>query len=85
MKSFHACGVLHGDLRSWNMLFAKDGSISIIDFDSSSIRTARQVDYEAESNRLESFIRGNYIDKDPVLVPTISEPHSGSGTSEPGD
>ncbi|KAF9053744.1 hypothetical protein BDZ89DRAFT_1056311 [Hymenopellis radicata] len=68
VDGIHDAGVLHGDIRSWNMLLDSDERVWIIDFDHASLEGSER-DYVAESERLERFIKGKYIDRDPVLVP----------------
>lgn len=68
LKNIHACGVLHGDLRPWNILVDDKGKLTIIDFDRAS-RKAEGYHYEREEERLERFIDGDEIDAERATGP----------------
>jgi serine/threonine protein kinase len=42
-KMLHEHGVLHGDIRSENVLVLRDGSVRIIDFDNASILPEKDI------------------------------------------
>lgn len=68
LKGIHECGVLHGDLRALNVLMDEKGTITMIDFDHASRRASAE-DYEAETERLDRFLAGAYIDGEPAHGP----------------
>ncbi|KAF9016333.1 hypothetical protein BDZ89DRAFT_1075700 [Hymenopellis radicata] len=61
MSSVHAAGVLHRDLRTWNILINDAGSISIIDFDRANI-DAHEEDFQLEWERLEKLLKGKHVE-----------------------
>ncbi|KAF9021586.1 hypothetical protein BDZ89DRAFT_1137933 [Hymenopellis radicata] len=66
LASIHAAGVIHRDLRSWNILVDAGGQISIIDFDRASTSPSHS-DFEKESARLEKFLAGKHIDDGQII------------------
>ncbi|KAF9038305.1 hypothetical protein BDZ89DRAFT_1157159 [Hymenopellis radicata] len=66
LKSIHKAGVLHRDLRSWNMLVDGFDRVFITDFDRSSLN-ASATEYRFEVERLEKFLSGGYVDRDPII------------------
>ena len=65
LESIHAAGVLHRDIRSWNVVVDDEG-LSIIDFDRASL-TASEFDYTEEMRRMKRFVDGGYIDEEPII------------------
>ncbi|KAF9037352.1 hypothetical protein BDZ89DRAFT_1061508 [Hymenopellis radicata] len=66
MTSIHAAGVLHRDLRTWNILVNDAGGISIIDFDRSNI-DAQEKDFRVEWERLEKLLKGQHVENGQVI------------------
>lgn len=66
LDEIHAAGVLHRDLRSWNLLVNLQGSISIIDFDRATL-SAHPNEYAAEKHRMQRFLKGERIDFDRAI------------------
>lgn len=66
LRSMHKAGVLHRDIRSWNLLEDDFGRVYIADFDRA-IRLASQKYYTVELERLKRFIDGGYVDDEPVI------------------
>ncbi|KAF9027857.1 hypothetical protein BDZ89DRAFT_1160608 [Hymenopellis radicata] len=67
MSSIHAAGVLHRDLRTWNILVDDAGTgISIIDFDRSNI-DAQEKDFPVEWERLEKLLKGKHVENGQVI------------------
>lgn len=66
LKAIHAAGVLHGDLRSWNILIDELGGVSIIDFDRASLHPTFE-ELREERLRLEALLRGEYVDENPPI------------------
>ncbi|KAF8912258.1 hypothetical protein CPB85DRAFT_1434526 [Mucidula mucida] len=62
----HEAGVLHRDVRSWNIMEDKFGRVRFTDFDRSSLEGTPK-DYHAEQERLDRFVEGEFIDKDNVI------------------
>lgn len=65
LKAIHAAGVLHRDIRSWNIVVNNE-RLSIIDFDRASL-TASKLDYTEEMNRMERFVNGKFIDEEAII------------------
>jgi len=56
LKNIHAAGVIHGDIRSPNLLIDKFGEVAIIDFDraeKNESKTARKAEFKALTRILE--------------------------------
>ncbi|KAF9026959.1 hypothetical protein BDZ89DRAFT_1113657 [Hymenopellis radicata] len=66
LRSIHAAGVLHRDLRVWNLLVNAKGHISIIDFDRATT-SASAHEFQREEARLDKFLRGEYIDDGEII------------------
>ena len=66
MSAIHAAGVLHRDVRSWNLTFSPSGDVNVIDFDRASLH-AREDQYKTELQRLERFIEGQSIDDESMI------------------
>ncbi|KAF9039609.1 hypothetical protein BDZ89DRAFT_1060767 [Hymenopellis radicata] len=66
LSAIHAAGVIHRDLRAWNILIDSSGRISIIDFDRAGTRPTA-ADIEKEVARLESFLNGELIDDGEII------------------
>ncbi|KAF8871801.1 hypothetical protein CPB85DRAFT_1513370 [Mucidula mucida] len=66
LTAIHEAGVLHRDVRSWNIMEDDSGRVRFTDFDRSSLRGKPQ-DYEAEQERLKRFMEGEYVDKDDII------------------
>lgn len=66
LGNIHGAGVLHRDIRSWNMMIDELGEVHIADFDRGSLHGSLS-DYAAEKARLEAFIQGRFIDEDAVI------------------
>ncbi|KAF9027850.1 hypothetical protein BDZ89DRAFT_1066586 [Hymenopellis radicata] len=66
MSSIHAAGVLHRDLRTWNILVNDAGGISIIDFDRANI-DAQEKDFRVEWERLEKLLKGQHVENGQVI------------------
>ncbi|KAF9037346.1 hypothetical protein BDZ89DRAFT_441370 [Hymenopellis radicata] len=66
MTSIHAAGVLHRDLRTWNILVNDAGGISIIDFDRANI-DAQEKDFRVEWERLEKLLKGQHVENGQVI------------------
>ncbi len=62
----HEAGVLHRDVRSWNIMEDDLGQVRFTDFDRSSFRGTSE-DYQAEQERLDRFIAGEFVDKDAII------------------
>ncbi|KAF4622915.1 hypothetical protein D9613_001544 [Agrocybe pediades] len=64
LKSIHAAGVHHGDIRPHNVLFDDKGRVKIIDFDSSTFDPDQINErmFENELSRLEAVLDGSYVD-----------------------
>ncbi|KAF8867730.1 hypothetical protein CPB85DRAFT_1264229 [Mucidula mucida] len=60
VSSIHAAGVLHRDLRTWNILVNDAGGISIIDFDRANT-DAQDKDIQVEWERLEKLLKGKHV------------------------
>ncbi|KAF8999577.1 hypothetical protein BDZ89DRAFT_1082706 [Hymenopellis radicata] len=54
LEGIHGAGILHRDIRSWNILIDESGQLYIADFD-------------REKKCLNSFISGKYVDEDAVI------------------
>ncbi|KAF8991725.1 hypothetical protein BDZ89DRAFT_1086524 [Hymenopellis radicata] len=63
LECIHKAGVLHRDLRSWNMLVDRFDRVFITDFDQSSFNGSEE-DYRLETERLQKFTAGAFIDND---------------------
>jgi serine/threonine protein kinase len=57
LKAIHAAGVLHGDIRSPNLLIDEFGESSIIDFDQAEKNDSEDAQ-ESEFRRLSSILEG---------------------------
>ncbi|KAF9018792.1 hypothetical protein BDZ89DRAFT_337546 [Hymenopellis radicata] len=66
LTAIHEAGVLHRDVRSWNIMEDESGRVRFTDFDRSSLR-GKTEDYQAEQERLDRFIKGVYVDKDDII------------------
>ncbi|KAF8906450.1 hypothetical protein CPB85DRAFT_1456625 [Mucidula mucida] len=66
LAAMHEAGVLHRDVRSWNIMMDDSGRVRFTDFDRSSLR-GKSEDYEAEKDRSKRFIEGEYVDKDDII------------------
>ncbi|KAF9032669.1 hypothetical protein BDZ89DRAFT_1063296 [Hymenopellis radicata] len=66
MSSIHTAGVLHRDLRTWNILVNDTGGISIIDFDRANI-DAHEEDFRLEWERLEKLLKGKHVENGEVI------------------
>ncbi len=60
MTVIHGAGVLHRDLRVWNILVDGTGRITIIDFDRANT-TANEQEFYWETERLEKLLRGEHV------------------------
>ncbi|KAF9034657.1 hypothetical protein BDZ89DRAFT_1062379 [Hymenopellis radicata] len=65
-KAIHAKGVLHRDLRSWNMMCNRYGEVSIIDFDRASLKASKE-EFSQEAARMARFLKGEFVDRDSVI------------------
>ncbi|KAF9040252.1 hypothetical protein BDZ89DRAFT_1110013 [Hymenopellis radicata] len=66
LTAIHGAGILHRDVRSWNMMEDDFGRVRFTDFDRSSFRGTSE-DYQAEQERLDRFIAGEFVDKDDII------------------
>ncbi|KAF9018399.1 hypothetical protein BDZ89DRAFT_1073913 [Hymenopellis radicata] len=66
LGSIHEAGILHRDVRSWNIMEDASGRVRFTDFDRASFH-AKEADYVAERARLDKFIGGEYVDDDRVI------------------
>ncbi|KAF9040266.1 hypothetical protein BDZ89DRAFT_1060691 [Hymenopellis radicata] len=66
LTAIHEAGVLHRDVRSWNMMEDDFWRVRFTDFDRSSFRGTSE-DYQAEQERLDRFIAGEFVDKDDII------------------
>lgn len=66
LADIHKAGVLHRDIRSWNIMVNDSGHISIIDFDRGSF-LGTESEYQEEKDRLGEFMGGRYIDRNSVI------------------
>ncbi|KAF9040202.1 hypothetical protein BDZ89DRAFT_1060616 [Hymenopellis radicata] len=66
LKAIHAKGVLHRDLRSWNMMCNQHGEVSIIDFDRASLKASKE-EFSQETVLLARFLKGEFVDRDSVI------------------
>ncbi|KAF8891165.1 hypothetical protein CPB85DRAFT_1441057 [Mucidula mucida] len=66
LTAIHEAGVLHRDVRSWNIMEDDFGRVRFTDFDRSSFRGTSE-DYQAEQERLDRFIAGEFVDKDDII------------------
>ncbi|KAF8890237.1 hypothetical protein CPB85DRAFT_1441245 [Mucidula mucida] len=66
LRGIHEGGVLHRDIRSWNILVDEFDHVYIADFDRGSFE-GTEANFVAEKARLDSFIAGNYVDEDEVI------------------
>ncbi|KAF8918543.1 hypothetical protein CPB85DRAFT_1430245 [Mucidula mucida] len=66
LASIHDAGILHRDVRSWNILEDAEGRVRFTDFDRGSFQ-ARPKDYLAEKQRLERFLRGEFVDRADII------------------
>lgn len=60
LETIHHAGILHGDLRAWNLLVADNGDVSIIDFDSAEF-DAPDKHYNAEERVMISLLDGKFV------------------------
>ncbi|KAK0452001.1 uncharacterized protein EV420DRAFT_702406 [Desarmillaria tabescens] len=65
LKSIHAAGVAHGDIRSWNLLEDDKGGLFIADFDRAKIHGSRR-QMAAELERIGNLLDGENIDDNSV-------------------
>ncbi|KAF9022681.1 hypothetical protein BDZ89DRAFT_1163128 [Hymenopellis radicata] len=66
LKNIHSAGVLHRDLRSWNMMYNGHGEVFIIDFDRASFKASEE-DLAREFERLARFLEGEFVDRDSII------------------
>ncbi|KAF9040218.1 hypothetical protein BDZ89DRAFT_1156737 [Hymenopellis radicata] len=66
LTAIHGAGILHRDVRSWNMMEDDLGQVRFTDFDRSSFRGTTE-DYRTEQERLDRFIEGEFVDKDDII------------------
>ncbi|KAF8871800.1 hypothetical protein CPB85DRAFT_1513369 [Mucidula mucida] len=66
LTSIHEAGVVHRDVRSWNIMEDEFGRVRFADFDRSSLEGTPE-DYRAEQERLDRFVEGEFIDKADVI------------------
>ncbi len=66
MSFIHAAGVLHRDLRTWNILVNDAGGISIIDFDRANT-DAQDKDIQVEWERLEKLLKGKHVENGEII------------------
>ncbi|KAK0205957.1 hypothetical protein DFS33DRAFT_1257225 [Desarmillaria ectypa] len=66
LKSIHAAGVAHGDIRSWNLLEDDKGGLFIADFDRAKIHGSQR-QMAAELKRMGFLLDGANIDDDYVI------------------
>ncbi|KAF9040267.1 hypothetical protein BDZ89DRAFT_1035190 [Hymenopellis radicata] len=66
LTAIHGAGILHRDVRSWNIMEDDLGQVRFTDFDRSSFRGTTE-DYRAEQERLDRFIEGEFVDKDAII------------------
>ncbi|KAF9012785.1 hypothetical protein BDZ89DRAFT_1077365 [Hymenopellis radicata] len=66
LTAIHEAGVLHRDVRSWNIMEDDSGRVRFTDFDRSSLR-GKPEDYQAEQERLDRFVEGEYVDKGDII------------------
>ncbi len=66
LASLHEAGILHRDVRSWNIMEDASGRVRFTDFDRASF-CAKEEDYVAEKARLAKFIGGEYVDEARVI------------------
>ncbi len=66
LKSIHAAGVAHGDIRSWNLLEDDKGGLFIADFDRAKIHGSRYQMAE-ELKRMSFLLDGGNMDDDSVI------------------
>ncbi|KAF8868718.1 hypothetical protein CPB85DRAFT_900687, partial [Mucidula mucida] len=66
LTSIHEAGVIHRDVRSWNIMEDEFGRVRFTDFDRSSLEGTPE-DYRAEKERLNRFVEGGFIDKADVI------------------
>ncbi len=66
LTAIHETGVLHRDVRSWNIMEDDFGRVCFTDFDRSSFRETSE-NYQAEQERLGRFIAGEFVDKDDII------------------
>ncbi len=67
LRGIHTkAAVLHRDLRSWNVMVSDAGELTIIDFDRAKLGASKEQLAE-EADRLRRFLKGDFVDKDPVI------------------
>ncbi len=66
MSSIHTAGVIHRDLRTWNILVNDTGGITIIDFDRANIH-ADEDDLKLEWERLEKLLKGQHVENGQII------------------
>ncbi|KAF9023116.1 hypothetical protein BDZ89DRAFT_1070118 [Hymenopellis radicata] len=66
LNSIHDAGVLHRDVRAYNIMEDQSGCLRFTDFDRGSLR-AKSADYIAEKERLDRFIDGDYVERAPII------------------
>ncbi|KAF8872557.1 hypothetical protein CPB85DRAFT_1260759 [Mucidula mucida] len=67
VSSIHAAGVLHHNLRTWNILVNDVGGISIIDFDRANT-DAQDEDIQVEWERLEKLLKGKHVQNGQIIA-----------------
>ncbi|KAF8997943.1 hypothetical protein BDZ89DRAFT_1171107 [Hymenopellis radicata] len=86
LKAIHSKGVLHRDLRSWNMMCNQHGEVSIIDFDRASLKASKE-EFSKELARLTRFLDGEFVDEEAVIgshdIPSTSRSRD-LNESDPG-
>ncbi|KAF8904519.1 hypothetical protein CPB85DRAFT_1255327 [Mucidula mucida] len=66
LRGIHGGGILHRDIRSWNILVDEFDHVYIADFDRGSFE-GTEANFVEEKARLDSFIAGKYVDEDEVI------------------
>ncbi|KAF9022212.1 hypothetical protein BDZ89DRAFT_1070850 [Hymenopellis radicata] len=66
LAGIHKAGVLHRDLRSWNILVDRFDRVIITDFDCSTLKGSEE-EYRLETERLEKFTSGGFVDHDSII------------------
>lgn len=66
LRAIHKAGVLHRDIRSWNMMEDVYGRVYIADFDRATFDGSKE-NYSDEKKRLNEFLAGKYVDEARVI------------------
>ncbi|KAF8909227.1 hypothetical protein CPB85DRAFT_1562553 [Mucidula mucida] len=66
LANIHKAGVLHRDIRSWNILVDRFDRVFITDFDCSTLKGS-EAEYRLEAERLKKFTSGGFVDHDPII------------------